>query len=674
VFHGRDEFVSSAVQMLTASSYARLAVLGPGGMGKTTIALAILYDAQIVDHFQDKRLFLSCEALVDTNSVVISLAKLLGLSVSGDLLTAVVARLTDMTRALLVLDNLETVWLADGGPAAAFEELLGILAQIPLLSVIITCRGIVLPQLVEWSNPDTAALESFSLEAALETFQDRAGYRLAGPDDCIAKELLTAVDNMPLAVTLLGQLARRGAPVSELLDRWNSEHSALLRTHNVGRINNAEVSVRLSITMVSAADGSGESLQLLSVCCMLPDGLHPDVLRKMSVHFKHIYRARDTLTAYALVSLGTDLVLRTLSPVRHVVLENHPADSSHRDALRTIYFDIADRLPVVVDEAFQELLAGAAPEMGNLSSLLLTMVSQPSQEIVDAVILLTDSSVLHRPTVTVASALLPHLESHPKWKADCLKAIAEGNAHLGNYKLAIEAANTAAGLYVELGDRLLAATCRSIAGDVYRLRKEYSDAQRLHEEAREIYAELEDHKNEANSRHLLALVMKMEGNCSGAIEHLTAARFIFNSLGEIFLAARCTCTLGAVYLALDEVDTGKAELEASRSIFIRFGHQTQTAEAARFLGSAHRMQGNFEMAEQYVEEAQLIHQTDGDPLGRAACAEQFGYLRGAQERNQEAIVQFKLASRIYEKLQFQTQAQQCQELIKSLESAHSATV
>jgi len=419
-------FVSDAVRLLTMPSSARLAVLGPGGMGKTTIALAILYESQIVERLQDRRFFLSCEALVDANSVVISLAKLLGLFVSGDLLTAVVTRLSDMPRVLLVLDNLETVWLADGGPAAAIEELLGRLAQIPSLSIIITCRGNVLPQLVEWSNPDTAALEPFSLEAALGTFQDRAGFRLAGPDEDIARELLAAVDYMPLAVTLLGQLARRGTPVSELLHRWNNEHSALLRTHNVGRGNNAEVSIKLSITMVSSADDSGESLRLLSVCCLLPDGLLPDVLKKMSAHFKHIYRARDTLAAYALVSLGTDRTMRTLSPVRHFVLNNYPAWPAHRDALYAIYFDIANRLPKRVDETFQELLAAAAPEMGNLSSLLHAMVNQPSQEVIDAVVSLTLWANLHRPTVTVASALLPHLESHPKWKADCLRIIGQG--------------------------------------------------------------------------------------------------------------------------------------------------------------------------------------------------------------------------------------------------------
>ena len=162
--------MKGTVALLVEPSTSRITVLGSGGMGKTTIALSLLYDTQVVEHFGGGRLFLSCEALIDVNGIVVSLAKLLGLPASSDLLKAVVTRITDIPRVLVVLDNLETVWLVGGAPVAAVDELLGQLAQIPSLSLVITCRGIILPQLVEWFNADFAAIEPFSLEAALETF------------------------------------------------------------------------------------------------------------------------------------------------------------------------------------------------------------------------------------------------------------------------------------------------------------------------------------------------------------------------------------------------------------------------------------------------------------------------------------------------------------------------
>lgn len=287
VFHGRDSFVDDGVRLLTELDTARLAVLGSGGMGKTTVALALLYDSRIMERFGGRRYFVSCEALVDVNSVVSLLARRLGVFVSGDLLTAILAHLTRTPLTVIVIDNLETVWLVNGGPVAAIEELLGMLAQIPTVSIVITCRGNVLPQFVDWSNADTAALEPFSLEAALETFQDRAGRRLSGQDEQIAKQLLNAVDRMPLAVSLLGQLARRGFSLSELLARWDREHSALLHIHGSSRMYNVEASVEVSINMVNAADSSGEALQLLSLCSKLPDGLRPEVFESLRPRFEY---------------------------------------------------------------------------------------------------------------------------------------------------------------------------------------------------------------------------------------------------------------------------------------------------------------------------------------------------------------------------------------------------
>ena len=332
------------VNLLVPRVTARLAVLGAGGMGKTSVALALPNDSRVIDDYRDGRLFLSCEALIDADAMVVSLAKILGLPPSGDLLAAVVNHLENIPRVILVLDNLETVWLKDRGQITAVDELLGRLAQIPMLSLVITCRGAHLPQSVKWSNETTARLEPFSLEAALQTFHDRAGCQLEGNDEQIARELLNAVDRMPLAVSLLGQLVRHGNLVPELLERWNRRRTSLLRTHDAGRINNVGISIELSIILLCAADEQGEALRLLSLCSVLPDGLSQYVFRKLSPQFDDIDRARDNLIGYSLASLGVDGTLATLSPVRHYVFERYPADPSHHAALCSIYFDISEQL------------------------------------------------------------------------------------------------------------------------------------------------------------------------------------------------------------------------------------------------------------------------------------------------------------------------------------------
>ena len=144
IFHGRDQTVDDMISLLQQSTTARLAVIGAGGMGKTAVAVAVLHDRRLDDEFGSRRWFLSCEALVDADSVVIALAKLFGLKATNDLLQAVITHLTNNPRTILVL-NIETVWLAGGFPDGTVEQLLGRLARIQFLWLIITCRGNVLP-------------------------------------------------------------------------------------------------------------------------------------------------------------------------------------------------------------------------------------------------------------------------------------------------------------------------------------------------------------------------------------------------------------------------------------------------------------------------------------------------------------------------------------------------
>ena len=250
-----------------------------------------------------------------------------------------------------------------------------------------------------------------------------------------------------------------------------------------------------------------------------------------------------------------------------------------------------------------------------------------------------------------------------------------GNVLLGEYTSALEAASSAEELYLELGDRTLAAHCKASVGDVYRVLGDYNRAKKLLEEALKTHNELGGGIHEANTRYQLALVMRIDGDHAGAIEHLTAARLTFNSVGDTLFAANCTCTLGLLNTALGNAAAGIAELEASRAIFISLGHQTRIAEATRFLGAAAQYaQENSGLAEKYLEEAQQIYRAVGDLHGIAYCAEQFGHVRNQQECEEEALVQFKLARRIFEKLQLQDGIQRCQEQIKLLESTQSWTV
>jgi predicted ATPase len=98
---GRDDGVFALSSQLLASRF--VTIVGPGGVGKTTIAVAVAHD--LLETFAEAVLFVDLGSLSDPGLVVASLALMLGLPVqSDDPSPGLIAHLRGK-RMLLVLDN-----------------------------------------------------------------------------------------------------------------------------------------------------------------------------------------------------------------------------------------------------------------------------------------------------------------------------------------------------------------------------------------------------------------------------------------------------------------------------------------------------------------------------------------------------------------------------------------
>src|ERR1700748_1196478 len=79
-FFGRDDFVNDIISVigegrrLATPSSPNFVILGPGGMGKTSIALTVLHTPAIDDLFEDRKLFIGCDAISNATQLVTAVA------------------------------------------------------------------------------------------------------------------------------------------------------------------------------------------------------------------------------------------------------------------------------------------------------------------------------------------------------------------------------------------------------------------------------------------------------------------------------------------------------------------------------------------------------------------------------------------------------------------------
>jgi Cdc6-like AAA superfamily ATPase len=135
IFHGREPEVSEIIQLFT-QEIPRIAILGAGGMGKTSLARAVLHHPEISARYQEHRFFVSCDTVSTAKELAGLIGAHLGLKPGNNLTRAVVCQFNDSAPSLLILDNLETIW-EPANSRGDLEEFLSLLTDVAHLALIV---------------------------------------------------------------------------------------------------------------------------------------------------------------------------------------------------------------------------------------------------------------------------------------------------------------------------------------------------------------------------------------------------------------------------------------------------------------------------------------------------------------------------------------------------------
>ncbi len=298
---GRDAEVERLLQLISDPGIRLITLTGPGGVGKTRLALRVAEIVESREHAQVE--------VVDLSSVDDASGMMSQIARSFDILQ--LARSSPLDRIageiggrhfVLVLDNLEQV-------AHGTAELMALIERCPALTTLATSRvplNLSAEQLVPVSTlpipADAAALVSDHFEpgSATELFRERA--RLADPSFTLndqnaadVLEICRQLDGLPLAIELAAARIRE-LPPSALVA--NLEHALPILTGGPRDRPHRQRAMRDTISW---------SYRLL------------DEREKMLFRSLSVFRGAFSFgSAFAIISLGASLLI----PERHQLLES----------------------------------------------------------------------------------------------------------------------------------------------------------------------------------------------------------------------------------------------------------------------------------------------------------------------------------------------------------------
>ncbi|KAG2075879.1 hypothetical protein BDR04DRAFT_1149610 [Suillus decipiens] len=120
MLYGRDDLVAELTNVVINNEH--LALIGPRGVGKSSVAKAIINEPLITDKFADKRFFVTYDRLnpsaITLEAFIACFAGTIGIDIAGtDLVGRISTFLHSAKCALIVLDNVETFEKVSGSSA-----------------------------------------------------------------------------------------------------------------------------------------------------------------------------------------------------------------------------------------------------------------------------------------------------------------------------------------------------------------------------------------------------------------------------------------------------------------------------------------------------------------------------------------------------------------------------
>ena len=658
---GRNGLIEEIIGF--TESLTPIALIGAGGIGKTSIALTVLHDDRIKKRFGKNRWFIRCDQFPASHIHFLSrLSKVIGAGAENPEDMVPLRPFLSSRDMIIFLDNVESILDPQGASAQEIYDSVEELSRFSNICLCVTSRISTVPP--HFRHPIIPAL---SVEAACDIFY---GIHNSGGRSDIISNLLKQLDFHPLSITLLATVASHNMwDYDRVAREWDTHLTQVLQTDYDGSL---AATVELSLASSMFCQLGPDARDLLGVIAFFPQGIDE---KNTSWLFPITPSQTNIFDKFCMLSLTyrSNGFITMLAPLRDYLCPKSPEFSPLLHTTKRCYFR---RLSVYVDPGspgFEEAQWITSEDV-NVEHLLDVFTSSDTNmdDVWNICANFMGHLYWHKPRPVILGSKIERLpDSHPS-KPSCLFELSRLFGSVGNHVERKRLLVHTLKLWGEQGNDLQVADTLGVLAVTNRRLGLYTEGIWQAKESLEIFKRFNHTSWQAYSLQILARLLYEDGQLDAAEEAASQSINLLPDRGEEYKVCQSYNVLGDICCSKGEAGKAISYFGTALRISSSFNWHDIQFWILYSLAGLFFNEGRFDDAHTHIELAKS-HVVNVTYLLGCAMHRQsnFWYL---QHRLEEARSGALYAVNVFEKLGAVKGVRVCRELLQWIEEETNKAV